>query len=82
MNTRQLGTFSILLTVALGTSTAWSSQTLPATSAAQSHANVPGGAKAESENNAGAADRGLPGIVDEEEIPAYLRMDPCDTEDS
>ena len=82
MKTLQLRTFFILLTVSLSTTTAWSSQNVPATSATESQAIVPEGATAESGKNSSAANEGLPGILNEEEIPAFLRTDPCDTGDS
>jgi hypothetical protein len=82
MNRLQLGTFSILLTIGLGTNTAWSSQNVNAMSAAESHANASKGAAAKSGKNVGASHEGLPSIVDEEDIPAFLITDPCDTGDS
>jgi hypothetical protein len=51
-------------------------------STTESPANVPKGAAAKSAVNAGAAVERLPGIFSEEEIPAYLHADPCDTTDS
>jgi len=82
MNTRRLWTFFMLLAVGLGTNTAWSGQNEDAGPATESHANASQGATAQSGQNTGAADQGLPSIVDEEDIPAFLLTDPCDTEDS
>jgi len=82
MNRLQLGMFSILLTIGLGTNTAWSSQHVTAMSAAESHANASKDAAAKSGKSIGASHAGLPSIVDEEDIPAFLLSDPCDTGDS
>lgn len=82
MNTLQLRTLYILLMVGLGANTAWSGQKVPTTALMESRANVPTVAKAESEKNSGAASEGLPSIMKEEDIPAFLRTDPCDTGDS
>ena len=82
MNTLQLRTFFVLLTLGVGTSTAWSSHNELTTSVAESHANMPKGATPIPGNNADATNHRLPGIVDEEEIPAFLITDPCDTGDS
>lgn len=81
MITCQLRTVMILLTAALGANTAWSSQSGAATSAMESHATTPKAATEKPAESNRTADRVLPGIVDEEDIPAFLRMDPCDTED-
>ena len=82
MNTLRLRIFFVLLTVGLSTSTAWSGQDELTTSAAESHANMPKGATPITGNNSGAVNHRLPGIVNEEEIPAFLITDPCDTGDS
>jgi hypothetical protein len=82
MNTLRHRALLILLTLCLGTHAAWSSQDSPAASATGSHAKVPESATAKSGKNAGAANEGLPSIIDEEDIPAYLRGDPCDTGNS
>lgn len=82
MKTAQLRTFLILLMVSLGTPTVYSSQNVPATPATGTHADVPKGASASLWKNAGAANEPLPSIFSEEEIPAYLHTDPCDTNDS
>jgi hypothetical protein len=82
MKTRQLRTFLVLLTAGLGAPTVSSSQNVTATPATGTHADVPKGASANSWKNAGAANEPLPSIFSEEEIPAYLFTDPCDTNDS
>jgi hypothetical protein len=82
MRKLQLRTFIVLLTVGLGASAAWSSQDAPATSALEPRANLSKDAPAQPGNNAGAANGKLPGILPEDEIPAYLITDPCDTQDS
>lgn len=82
MNTLQLRTLFVLLSVGLGTSTAWSSQNELTTSAAESQAVMSKGAKAVPANDTGVSSHRLPGIVNEEEIPAFLITDPCDTGDS
>ena len=82
MNTLQLRILFVLLTLGLSTNMAWSSQNPPATPATESHSNVLKGATAKSGRNDGAANQGLPSIVNEKDIPAFLLMDPCDTGDS
>ena len=82
MNTLQLRMILILLTIGLGTNTAWSGQNPSATSATDSHAKVSSGATATPGKHAGASKGALPSIVNEEEIPAFLLTDPCDTGDS
>lgn len=82
MNTLQLRILFVLLTLGLSTNMAWSSQNLPATPATESDANVLKGATAKSGMNNEAAREGLPSIVNDEDIPAFLRTDPCDTGDS
>ena len=66
-------TFFVLLTIALGTN---------AIAATPVDATAPVNATAEQANAADSANHQVPGIVSEENIPAYLRVDPCDTEDS
>ena len=63
-------TFFVLLTIALGTN---------AIAATPVDATAPVNATAEQANT---ANHQVPGIISEEDIPAYLRVDPCDTEDS
>lgn len=82
MKTLRLRMFFILLTVSLGSPTAWSSQNAATSSAAKSRADVADSSAAESETGSGAANEGLPSILNDEEIPAFLRTDPCDTGDS
>jgi hypothetical protein len=74
-------TFLVLLALGLAPA-AWAGQDLSATSVSGLHADVPAGATAKPARTTGAATEPLPSIVDEDEIPAYLRMDPCDTGDS
>ena len=82
MNTFQLQTFIVLLTVGLSANTAWSAQNVPAQSLTGSHSNTSKVAEAKPKQNAGAAHNELPGIMNEEDIPAFLRVDSCDTGDS
>lgn len=73
MKTTLTLTFFVLLTIALGTN---------ATAATPVDATAPVNATDEQANTAGSANHQVPGIISEEDIPAYLRVDPCDTEDS
>jgi hypothetical protein len=82
MNTLQLRGFIVLLLLGLGTNTAWSGQSSSATPATESHASMLTSATASSDRNDGAANEALPSIMNEEDIPAFLRTDPCDTGDS
>jgi hypothetical protein len=72
----------ILLSLGVASTAAGSGQASGATSAAASHAEASAGATAKSSREAGAARKGLPSIISEDEIPAFLLTDPCDTEDS
>jgi len=81
MNAFQFRTFLVLLAVGLGTNTAWSSQDYPAMSATEQSANVLKDASAKSGMNDRIANERRP-IVVEEDIPAFLRTDSCDTGDS
>ena len=45
-------------------------------------ADLDKGAQASSSQKTGEAQKQLPTILDEENIPAFLRTDPCDTGDS
>ena len=73
MKTTLTPTFFVLLTLALGTN---------AIAATPVDAPAPVNATAEQANTTDSANHQVPSIVDEEDIPAYLRVDPCDTEDS
>ena len=75
MKTRRLQTFLVLLALGPGATTAWSGQDAVAATATDAHASANGTA-------AGEGGKRVPGIVSEEEIPAYLITDPCDTTDS
>lgn len=85
MKPLQLRTVLVLLalslSLSLSTATAWSSQ-VPAMSAAGAHADVPEAATVKSGKDSGAANEGLRSIFSEEEMPAFLHTDPCDTGDS
>jgi hypothetical protein len=78
MKSLQISTF-VLRTAILGATTAWSGQALPGTSATAAKPSSPNGAVASSGKPIGAADGELPGILDEEAMPAFLYTDPCDT---
>jgi hypothetical protein len=82
MQTLQPRTFLVLLMLGLGTNTAWSGQSTAATPATGSQANALQTASATSDRNEAAAGATLPSIMSEEDIPAFLRTDPCDTGDS
>jgi hypothetical protein len=79
MKIRQLGAFLILLTATFGVATAWSGQNSTPVSASGTQVNPPQPAAAGSAGHTGPAKKALPSIIEEEEIPAFLRMDPCDT---
>jgi hypothetical protein len=51
-------------------------------SAAGAHADVPEAVTVKSGKDSGAANEGLRSIFNEEEMPAFLHTDPCDTGDS
>ncbi len=82
MATFRLRAFLVLLTFGLGANTAWSDQRASANSVTESQSNAPEVGAAEPEQITGAASNELPSIMHEEDIPAYLRTDPCDTGDS
>jgi hypothetical protein len=82
MKTRPVPTSFILLVIGLTASTAWSSQHTPAASPTAVHAGGQDETTAKQKNKAGATKEALPSILNEEEIPAFLRMDPCDTGDA
>ena len=73
MKTTLILTFFVLLTIALGT-TAIAATPVDATASVN--------ATAEQANTADSANHQVPSIINEEDITAYLRVDPCDTEDS
>lgn len=68
-----------LLAASLLASTAWSGQGVTATSSAESAGAIQA---AQPATHASADKARVPAIVDEEEIPAFLRTDMCDTGDS
>lgn len=72
-----LGIVFVILSIGLGTSAAWPSQSTSVSSHTQPQADPPVNAA----DNDKPAIKSLPSIVDEEEIPAFLRTDPCDTGD-
>ena len=82
MKTLQLRSFWVVLGIvltALGYSVVATS-----TSATESHTSAPAveqGAASSATKAAVPANEGLRSIVDEEELPAFLRTDPCDTKD-
>jgi len=82
MKTLQLRSFWVVLGMvmtALGYSVVATS-----TSATESHASAPAveqGASSSATNATAPTNEGLRSIVDEEELPAFLRTDPCDTKD-
>ena len=79
MKTLQLRSFWVVLGMSLTTL----GYSAVATSATESHAAAPAveqGAPSVTKA-AGPANEGLRSIVNEEEIPAFLRTDPCDTND-
>lgn len=80
MNALQLRMFVIVLTVS--SATAWSSPTLSATPATESRANAHEGAKVKPGQSTVAPIQKLPSIWTEDDIPAFLITDPCDTGDS
>lgn len=82
MNTRQLRTLLVVLSLGLCTSTAWSSQGQLVASTTQPPVHDQKSATANSGNNNSAANDRLPSIINEEDLPAFLRTDPCDTGDS
>jgi hypothetical protein len=82
MKIRQLRTLSVLLIMGLATTTAWSGQNVPAASATGARAGVSADTSAKSAKDVDKPKAGLPSIINEEEIPAFLLTDPCDTEDS
>ena len=73
MKTTLILTFFVLLTIALGT-TAIAATPVDATASVST--------TAEQANTTDSANHQVPSIISEEDIPAYLRVDPCDTEDS
>ena len=73
MKTTLILTFVVLWTIGLGTN---------AIAATPADANPSVSATAQSANSAGSVTHPVPSIISEEDIPAYLRMDPCDTVDS
>jgi len=82
MNPTQLRTFLLLLAVVLVPTTAWSGQNAPATPATGSNANLLKDATVDPAAKDRVADERLPVIVNDEDLPAFLRTDPCDTGDS
>jgi hypothetical protein len=66
MKTLRFGLFSVLLPFALGVHAADTGQD----------------GQAPSSHKTGEVEKQLPTIFDEENIPAFLRTDPCDTGDS
>jgi hypothetical protein len=81
MKTLQLRSFWVVLGMSL--TTLGYSAVATSTSATESHASAPAveqGAPSVTKA-AGPANEGLRSIVNEEEIPAFLRTDPCDTND-
>jgi hypothetical protein len=81
MKTLQLRSFWVVLGMSL--MTLGYSAVARSTSATESHAAAPAveqGAPSATKA-AGLANEGLRSIVNEEEIPAFLRTDPCDTND-
>jgi hypothetical protein len=81
MKTLQLRSFWVVLGMVL--MTLGNSAVAATTSATESHASAPAVEQGASSATkaAGPANEGLRSIVDEEEIPAFLRTDPCDTKD-
>jgi hypothetical protein len=81
MKAFQLRTFLVLLTVGLGMHAASASQNEPGTASTGAHTDVTGSSATKSVTHTGAVNERLPGISDEEEIPAFLRVDMCNTGD-
>ena len=73
MKTTLILTVLLLLTITQGTN-AIAATPVDATSSLS--------ATAEPAKGTGSSSHPVPGIISEEDIPAYLRVDPCDTEDS
>lgn len=82
MTLRHLRILSVLLTFAAAADTVGAGQADPTTSAATSQSDRAGSLAANSAQRTDAVKSGVPGIVSEEEIPAFLRRDMCDTGDS
>lgn len=82
MNPFQLRTIFVLLALGWGTTPAWSDQDHPMASATQSHAGVSKDPSTKTGMNGRVADERPPIVVEEEDIPAFLRTDSCDTGDS
>lgn len=79
MNTLQLRmVFVITMGLNLATAGASSAASAPAKSDAHAQNSV---ATENSANTPGVPHSGLRSIVSDEEIPAFLRTDPCDTKD-
>jgi hypothetical protein len=84
MKTLQLRSFWVVLVTSLGLTVVGLNAAASATPSVESHRS---GLKAEQGGDYGAVkaagpeNDGLRSIVDEEEIPAFLRTDPCDTKD-
>ncbi|MGA1562173.1 MAG: hypothetical protein ACO376_04240 [Gammaproteobacteria bacterium] len=79
MNTLQLRmAFVMMMGLSLATAGASSTASAPAKSEAHAQNSV---AAENSANVPGVPHSGLRSIVSDEEIPAFLRTDPCDTKD-
>ncbi len=79
MNPFQLRTIFVLLALSWCTNPVWSNQDHPMASATQSHAGVSKHPSTKRDMNGRVADERPPIVVEEEDIPAFLRTDSCDT---
>lgn len=81
MKTLQLRSFWVVL--GMGLTMLGQSAIAASMSTADSHTSAPAVEQGASSATKAAApaNEGLRSIVDEEEIPAFLRTDPCDTKD-
>ena len=83
MNTLQFRMVFVMLIMSLGVTPAWSTPGAPAKPQLEAQAQNPAAAATmNSVKPTGTSKPGLRSIVSDEEIPAFLRTDPCDTKDS
>ena len=82
MNTLQFRMVFGVLMMSLGATPAWSTPGAPAKHQLEAQAQNPAAATTNSVKPTDTSKPGLRSIVSDEEIPAFLRTDPCDTKDS